>query len=163
MTKHSSDIDSPDTPPGESINEAHQITGREYRELRITNTNILRNHPPHVTLPTPAPLYSAQIIPDRGPPPRGHRCRPLYRLQQAPGHPGDPGLARTAAVEEHRDAMLAGAHVNTSEDRAVLHTALALRMPLENQLIGGRAGPGSCHRRGTRTSPRSTRFPERFW
>jgi len=45
-------------------------------------------------------------------------------------------------VEEHRDAMLAGAHVNTSEDRAVLHTALALRMPLENQLIGGRAGRG---------------------
>lgn len=42
-------------------------------------------------------------------------------------------LARTAAVEEHRDAMLAGAHINTSEDRAVLHTAL--RMPSENELM----------------------------
>ena len=33
-------------------------------------------------------------------------------------------LARELHVEERRDAMYAGAHVNTSEDRAVLHTAL---------------------------------------
>ncbi len=33
-------------------------------------------------------------------------------------------LARAVHVEEHRDAMLAGLHVNTSEDRAVLHSAL---------------------------------------
>lgn len=33
-------------------------------------------------------------------------------------------LARELHVEERRDAMYSGAHVNTSEDRAVLHTAL---------------------------------------
>jgi glucose-6-phosphate isomerase len=35
-------------------------------------------------------------------------------------------LARTARLEQHRDAMLSGVHINTSEDRAVLHTALRL-------------------------------------
>lgn len=35
-------------------------------------------------------------------------------------------LAREAGLEEHRDDMFAGAHINTSEDRAVLHTALRL-------------------------------------
>ncbi len=38
-------------------------------------------------------------------------------------------LAREVGLEEHRDLMYAGAHVNTSEDRAVLHTAL--RLPAE--------------------------------
>ena len=33
-------------------------------------------------------------------------------------------LAREARVEERRDAMFAGAHINTTENRAVLHTAL---------------------------------------
>ncbi len=33
-------------------------------------------------------------------------------------------LARTANVEAKRDAMFAGEHINTTEDRAVLHTAL---------------------------------------
>ncbi len=33
-------------------------------------------------------------------------------------------LAREVGVEEHRDAMFAGTHINTTEDRAVLHTAL---------------------------------------
>ena len=33
-------------------------------------------------------------------------------------------LAREVGVEEHRDAMFAGAHINTTEDRAVLHAAL---------------------------------------
>ncbi|GAA1484544.1 glucose-6-phosphate isomerase [Brachybacterium fresconis] len=33
-------------------------------------------------------------------------------------------LAREVGVLERRDAMLAGAHINTTEDRAVLHTAL---------------------------------------
>jgi glucose-6-phosphate isomerase len=36
-------------------------------------------------------------------------------------------LARVAKVEEHRDDMFAGKHINTTEDRAVLH--VALRMP----------------------------------
>lgn len=35
-------------------------------------------------------------------------------------------LARAARLEERRDAMFAGQHINTSEDRAVLHTALRL-------------------------------------
>ncbi|ATG55301.1 glucose-6-phosphate isomerase [Brachybacterium ginsengisoli] len=33
-------------------------------------------------------------------------------------------LAREVGVQEHRDAMFAGAHINSTEDRAVLHTAL---------------------------------------
>ena len=35
-------------------------------------------------------------------------------------------LAKAADLESHRDAMFAGEHINTSEDRAVLHTALRL-------------------------------------
>jgi glucose-6-phosphate isomerase len=35
-------------------------------------------------------------------------------------------LARSADLEARRDAMFAGEHINTSEDRAVLHTALRL-------------------------------------
>ncbi|WP_137723479.1 glucose-6-phosphate isomerase [Prescottella subtropica] len=35
-------------------------------------------------------------------------------------------LARTARVEQRRDDMFAGVRINTSEDRAVLHTALRL-------------------------------------
>lgn len=35
-------------------------------------------------------------------------------------------LARNADLEARRDAMFAGEHINTSEDRAVLHTALRL-------------------------------------
>src|ERR1700756_231128 len=42
-------------------------------------------------------------------------------------------LARAANVERHRDEMFAGVHINTSEDRAVLH--LALRMPRGTELI----------------------------
>ncbi len=35
-------------------------------------------------------------------------------------------LAKAADLESRRDAMFAGEHINTSEDRAVLHTALRL-------------------------------------
>ncbi|MGP0029947.1 MAG: glucose-6-phosphate isomerase, partial [Acidimicrobiales bacterium] len=42
-------------------------------------------------------------------------------------------LARAAGVEARRDAMFAGAHINTTEDRAVLH--VALRMPEGEALI----------------------------
>src|SRR6476646_1616986 len=35
-------------------------------------------------------------------------------------------LARAADLETKRDAMFSGVHINTSEDRAVLHTALRL-------------------------------------
>ena len=39
-------------------------------------------------------------------------------------------LARAVGLEERRDAMFAGEHINTTEDRAVLHTAL--RRPAED-------------------------------
>jgi glucose-6-phosphate isomerase len=42
-------------------------------------------------------------------------------------------LARTAGLEQRRDAMFAGVHINTSENRAVLHTAL--RDPLGVELV----------------------------
>ncbi|HEY5852682.1 MAG TPA: glucose-6-phosphate isomerase [Aldersonia sp.] len=42
-------------------------------------------------------------------------------------------LARAADIEERRDAMFAGEHINTSEDRAVLHTAL--RLPRDAKLV----------------------------
>ncbi|CKI33188.1 glucose-6-phosphate isomerase [Mycolicibacterium smegmatis] len=42
-------------------------------------------------------------------------------------------LARAAGLEERRDAMFAGEHINTSEDRAVLHTAL--RLPRDAKLV----------------------------
>jgi glucose-6-phosphate isomerase len=42
-------------------------------------------------------------------------------------------LARESHVEERRDAMFAGEHINVSEDRAVLHTAL--RLPREATLV----------------------------
>jgi glucose-6-phosphate isomerase len=42
-------------------------------------------------------------------------------------------LARAAGLEQHRDAMFSGAHINTSEDRAVLHTAL--RQPRGVELV----------------------------
>ncbi len=41
-------------------------------------------------------------------------------------------LARAAGLEGRRDEMFAGVHINTSEDRAVLHTAL--RLPREAAL-----------------------------
>src|ERR1700744_5974462 len=43
-------------------------------------------------------------------------------------------LARAANLEEHRDQMFSGVHINTWEDRAVLHTAL--RLPRDAELIG---------------------------
>ena len=52
-------------------------------------------------------------------------------------------VARRAGVEERRDAMFAGRHINTTEDRAVLH--VALRMPRTDASRGRRA------RRGRRT------------
>ncbi|WP_424295032.1 glucose-6-phosphate isomerase [Gordonia sp. (in: high G+C Gram-positive bacteria)] len=42
-------------------------------------------------------------------------------------------LAREAGVEEKRDEMFAGAHLNTSEDRAALH--IALRLPRGAELL----------------------------
>ena len=42
-------------------------------------------------------------------------------------------LAKAANLEGRRDAMFAGQHINTSEDRAVLHTAL--RLPKGAELV----------------------------
>ncbi|MCV7222835.1 glucose-6-phosphate isomerase [Mycolicibacterium elephantis] len=42
-------------------------------------------------------------------------------------------LARAARLEQRRDAMFAGVHINTSENRAVLHTAL--RLPRDAELV----------------------------
>jgi glucose-6-phosphate isomerase len=42
-------------------------------------------------------------------------------------------LARTAGLEQRRDAMFSGVHINTSEDRAVLH--IALRLPRGEELV----------------------------
>ncbi len=42
-------------------------------------------------------------------------------------------LARQRGVEERREAMFAGEHINVSEDRAVLH--VALRMPRNRSLV----------------------------
>jgi glucose-6-phosphate isomerase len=54
-------------------------------------------------------------------------------------------LARAAGVEERRDAMFRGEHINTTEDRAVLH--VALRMPPGTQLeVDGQDVTGDVHR-----------------
>jgi len=42
-------------------------------------------------------------------------------------------LARARRLEERRDAMFAGEHINVTEDRAVLHTAL--RLPRDASLV----------------------------
>ncbi len=43
------------------------------------------------------------------------------------------GLAEESGLEQRRDAMFAGEHINVSEDRAVLH--VALRMPPTSSLV----------------------------
>ncbi|SNS43970.1 glucose-6-phosphate isomerase [Rhodococcoides kyotonense] len=45
-------------------------------------------------------------------------------------------LARAADIEGRRDAMFSGEHINTSEDRAVLHTALRLPADAELEVDG---------------------------
>ena len=50
-------------------------------------------------------------------------------------------LARRAGLPERTEAMFAGVHINTSEDRAVLHTAL--RAPRELALARRRSGRAS--------------------
>ncbi|WP_419789259.1 glucose-6-phosphate isomerase [Prescottella equi] len=53
-------------------------------------------------------------------------------------------LAREAGVEESRDAMFSGAHINTSEDRAVLHTALRMQ-PGSELIMDGQDVIGKVH------------------
>ena len=58
-------------------------------------------------------------------------------------------LARRAGLPERIEAMFAGVHINTSEDRAVLHTAL--RLPRERR--AERRRPGRGRRRARRARP----------
>ncbi len=54
-------------------------------------------------------------------------------------------VARRSGVEQRRDAMFAGRHINTTEDRAVLH--VALRMPRGTRLeVDGRDVVADVHR-----------------
>ena len=54
-------------------------------------------------------------------------------------------VARRAGVEERRDAMFSGRHINTTEDRAVLH--VALRMPRGTTLeVDGQDVVADVHR-----------------
>ena len=54
-------------------------------------------------------------------------------------------VARRAGVEERRDAMFAGRHINTTEDRSVLH--VALRMPSDAHLeVDGQNVVADVHR-----------------
>jgi len=53
-------------------------------------------------------------------------------------------VARRARVAERRDEMFAGKHINTTEDRAVLH--VALRMPVDRKLtVDGQDVVGDVH------------------
>ena len=53
-------------------------------------------------------------------------------------------VARAAGVEEHRDAMFSGEHINTTENRAVLH--VALRLPPGTELVvDGQDVAGDVH------------------
>jgi len=53
-------------------------------------------------------------------------------------------VARRAGLAERRDAMFAGEHINTTEDRAVLH--VALRTPRDEQLhVDGQDVVGDVH------------------
>src|SRR5437763_821259 len=53
-------------------------------------------------------------------------------------------LARAAGLPERTEAMFSGAHINTSEDRAVLHTAL--RAPRDAPLaVDGQDVPAEVH------------------
>ena len=82
------------------------------------------------------------------------RRRPRPRLLQAPHHPrhaaaADRARARGAGLPERIEAMFAGAHINTSEDRAVLHTALRAAARRD----AGRRRPGRRRRRARGARP----------
>ncbi len=71
-------------------------------------------------------------------------------------------LARSARVEERRDAMFRGEHINTTEDRAVLH--VALRMPPGTQLeVDGQDVTGDVHRVLAKMGALSERIRNGTW
>ena len=59
-------------------------------------------------------------------------------------------LAREVKLEERRDAMFSGEHINTTEDRAVLHTALRRPASEKGQLIVDGQGRRRRRARGPR-------------
>jgi glucose-6-phosphate isomerase len=72
------------------------------------------------------------------------------------------GVARAARVEERRDAMFRGEHINTTEDRAVLH--VALRMPPGTALeVDGQDVTGDVHRVLAKMGELSERIRNGTW
>ena len=71
-------------------------------------------------------------------------------------------LAREVGLEEIRDDMFAGAHINTSEDRAVLHTAL--RLPADAALtVDGQDVVADVHEVLTRMGEFTDRLRSGEW
>jgi glucose-6-phosphate isomerase len=71
-------------------------------------------------------------------------------------------VARRAGVEARRDAMFAGRHINTTEDRAVLH--VALRMPEGARLVvDGQDVVGDVHRVLDRMASVASRLRSGQW
>jgi glucose-6-phosphate isomerase len=71
-------------------------------------------------------------------------------------------VARAAGVEERRDAMFAGEHINTTEDRAVLH--VALRMPPGSTLrVDGQDVTGDVHAVLAKMGELSERIRDGSW
>ena len=71
-------------------------------------------------------------------------------------------VARRAGVGERRDAMFAGRHINTTEDRAVLH--VALRMPRDARLeVDGQDVVADVHRVLDRMGEAASRIRSGEW
>jgi glucose-6-phosphate isomerase len=71
-------------------------------------------------------------------------------------------VARAAGVEERRDEMFSGVHINTTEDRAVLH--VALRMPPGTELVvDGQDVTGDVHRVLGKMGELSERIRDGSW
>ncbi len=71
-------------------------------------------------------------------------------------------LARAGRVEERRNAMFRGEHINTTEDRAVLH--VALRMPPGTKLeVDGQDVTGDVHRVLAKMGALSERIRNGTW
>src|SRR6516225_4578012 len=71
-------------------------------------------------------------------------------------------VARAAGVEARRDAMFAGEHINTTEDRAVLH--VALRLPPGSELrVDGQDVTGDVHAVLAKMGELSERIRDGSW
>jgi glucose-6-phosphate isomerase len=71
-------------------------------------------------------------------------------------------VARATGVEQRRDAMFSGAHINTTEDRAVLH--VALRMPPGTELtVDGQDVTGDVHAVLAKMGELSERIRDGSW